>query len=378
LRSRKPIPALDVDTFLRRYWQRAPLLVRGAFPRFADPLSMREVLALAATREAQSRLVRHSRSGNWTLEHGPFSRARLKQLPRRDWTILVQDTNHFSAHTERLLARFDFIPHARVDDLMVSYAVPGGTVGPHLDSYDVFLLQGSGRRRWQISHARDDTFVPGLPLKILRRFVPDEEWVLEPGDMLYLPPHVAHHGVAESECLTWSIGFRAPSNDELVQGFLDHLRDTLEVDGRYRDAGMQAARHSGKLPAAFVAHAERTMESIAWTRKDVRDFAGRFLSEPKAHVFFDPPPRPLTPAAFTRRAAASGLVLDRRSRFFFSGSMFYMNGEAVRAGDGAAALRALADARRIPGPVRAPHAFWQLVHRWYAQGFLHARAEEEE
>src|SRR5215468_8721091 len=206
---------------MRRYWQREPLLVRGAFERFDDPLSPREVLALAGNAEAQSRLVRR-RGARWTLEHGPFTPAKLKQLPRRDWTVLVQDTNHFSREADALLARFDFVPHARIDDVMVSYAMPGGGVGPHVDSYDVFLLQGRGRRRWRISRQRDHAFVPGLPLKILERFEPESEWVLEPGDMLYLPPGVAHDGVAEGPCFTYSIGFLASSHADLHRHFFSY------------------------------------------------------------------------------------------------------------------------------------------------------------
>src|SRR5689334_11053835 len=197
--KRKPPRGLDRAAFMRRYWQREPLVVRAAFPGFADPLAPREVFALAASGDAVSRLVTRAR-GRWRLEHGPIPAARFKQLPRREWTVLVQDANHFSAAAERLLARFDFIPHARIDDVMASYAADGGGVGPHVDSYDVFLVQGLGRRRWRISRQRDHRFVPGLDLKILRRFTPEEEWVLGPGDMLYLPPGVAHEGVALGEC----------------------------------------------------------------------------------------------------------------------------------------------------------------------------------
>src|SRR6185369_4677580 len=200
---------------MRRHWQRRPLLVRGAFAGFRDPLSPREVLALAGSRDAVSRLVRQ-RGSQWHVEHGPIPSSRFRQLPGRGWTVLVQDANHFSAKADRLLGAFDFIPHARIDDVMVSYAAPGGGVGPHVDSYDVFLLQGSGRRRWQISRQKDLAFVPGLDLRILERFEPEREFVLEAGDMLYLPPGVAHCGVAESECLTWSIGFRTPGDDEIV------------------------------------------------------------------------------------------------------------------------------------------------------------------
>ena len=361
---------------MRRHWQRRPLLVRGAFSAFEDPLSPAEVLALAGDEAARSRLVRR-RGARWTLEHGPFSRARLKQLPRRGWTVLVQDTNHFSPRAERLLAEFDFIPHARVDDLMVSYAVPGGGVGPHVDSYDVFLLQGRGRRRWQISRQRDTAFVPGLDLRILARFEPQEEWVLEPGDMLYLPPHVSHHGIAETECLTWSVGFRAPSDAELAGGFLEYLQDGVAAEGQYADPGERPARHAGEIPPRLLEHVARTARSIRWGAAELRDFAGRILSEPRAHVFFDPPARPLPPARFAAAAARRGLVLDLRSRLLFSGSMFYMNGEPARASAAAArVLRRLADERRLAAPLAAPREFWALAHAWYRQGFLHPREEE--
>ncbi len=371
--TRKLPAGLDPPAFMRRHWQREPLLLRGAFPGFADPLGAREVLALAASADVSSRLVRH-RGASWSLEHGPFSPSRFKQLPRRDWTVLIQDANHFSSGADGLLACFDFIPHARIDDVMVSYAAPGGSVGPHVDSYDVFLLQGRGKRRWQISGQKDHSFVPGLDLKILERFAPEAEWLLEPGDMLYLPPGVAHHGVAETECLTWSIGFRAPSDAELTAAFLDFLRDRLAPPGHYADPGAAPARHPGEVPAEVVAHAGRALEAIRWGAGEVREFAGRFLSEPKAHVFFTPPRKPLTRARFAREAARHGVALDPRSRLMFSGTMFFLNGEAVEAPARARAmLQQLADERRLAGPVKAPDEFWDVAHGWYLQGFAHVR-----
>jgi 50S ribosomal protein L16 3-hydroxylase len=373
--TRKQAKMWDVKRFMRAHWQREPLLVRGAFPGFADPLSPREVLALAGDSDASSRLVRrHGRS--WSVEHGPFSIQRFKQLPRRDWTVLVQDTNRFSRKSESLLARFDFVPHVRIDDVMVSYAVPGGGVGPHVDSYDVFLLQGRGRRRWRISRQRDLAFVPGLPLKILERFVPDEEWTLEAGDMLYLPPGVAHDGVAESECLTWSIGFRAPSNADLVAGFLDFLRDRLEPGGHYGDAGASPARHAGAIPPALERHVGQVLRSIRWSARDVKEFTGRILTEPKSQVFFTPPARPLSRPAFVRRATGRGLALDPGSRLAFSGTIFFLNGEESAVPAAArATMRRLADARRLPAPLNAGAAFWDLAHAWYLEGTLHVEGE---
>ncbi|HTS84879.1 MAG TPA: cupin domain-containing protein [Usitatibacter sp.] len=366
----KPRGKFDRAAFMRRYWQREPLLIRQAFPAFADPLSPREVLEAASNDETNSRLVVR-RGRRWSVEHGPIPASRFKQLPRRDWTVLVQDTNHFSRAARELLARFDFIPHARIDDVMVSYAAPGGGVGPHVDSYDVFLLQGRGRRRWRISRQRDLAFVPGLDLKILARFHAEREWVLEPGDMLYLPPGVAHDGIAESECLTWSIGFRAPGDAELVQGFLDFLRDRLSPPGHYRDPGEAPARHPGAIPPRWMAHAARALRAVRWSERDIRIFAGRMLSEPKAHVFFAAPRRPLARAAFERAARREGLALDPRSRLVFSGTMFFLNGEEVHVPAGArGAMRKLADRRGLAAPVVAPRAFWDAAHEWYLRGFV--------
>lgn len=356
---------------MKAHWQREPVLVRGAFPGFEDPLTPSEVMRLASREEASSRLVMRRGGKRWSVEHGPFDAARFKQLPRRDWTVLVQDTNRFSPEAARLLERFDFIPHARIDDVMVSYAAPGGGVGPHVDSYDVFLLQGRGKRRWRISRQRDTSFVAGLPLKILARFEPESEWVLEAGDMLYLPPGVAHDGIAESECLTWSIGFRAPSDAEIVSGFLDFLHERLSPAGHYGDAGARATRHPGEIPAAIEGHFSRALANVRWSRADVREFTGRFLTEPKAQVFFDPPPKPLTRARFALEASRRGVALDPGSRLGFSGTMFFLNGETVRvAGPARAAMRRLADARRIAPPVEAPPAFWDLLHDWYRRGFV--------
>lgn len=374
--TRKHLGTLDAAGFMQRCWQREPLLVRGAFPRFRDPLSPREVLALATSPEAAARLVRR-RAGKWSVEHGPFSAARFKQLPGRDWTVLVQDTNHFSPAAGELLAAFDFIPHARIDDVMVSYAAPGGSVGPHVDSYDVFLLQGRGRRRWRISRQRDLAFVPGLDLRILERFTPESEWVLEAGDMLYLPPGVAHHGVAESECLTWSIGFRAPSDRELVAGFLDYLHERLEPTGQYADPGAAPARHPGEIPAALEEYIARVLDRIRWTPEQAREFAGRYLSEPKASVYFTAPRKPLSRRQFAQRAARQGLALDPRARLLFSGTMFFLNGDSVDAPAPArTALRRLADERRLGAPIRAAAPFWDAAHAWYMQGFVGIEGED--
>ena len=226
--------------FMRTAWHRHARLVRAALPRFTGPFTRASLCALAARDDVESRLV--VREGRrWRVEHGPFARRALAQLPARAWTLLVQGTNLVDARADALMRRFAFVPYARLDDLMVSYAAPGGGVGAHLDSYDVFLLQGFGRRRWRWGVPHDTRLRGGLPLKILARFSPTHEAVLAPGDMLYLPPNVAHDGVALDACTTYSIGFRAPAAWELGAAFLEHLADTLSLDGRYADPGLAPA-----------------------------------------------------------------------------------------------------------------------------------------
>lgn len=227
---------ISAQQFLDEYWQQKPLLIRDAFSGNVAPLTNAEILTLAGYDDAESRLVLWHNNA-WSLDHGPFSAKDFKQLRRAQdarWTVLVQDVQHFSHEAHALLAEFNFLPQARIDDLMVSYAVKGGGVGPHFDSYDVFLLQGHGQRRWQISAQDDLTLQNDLPLKILKHFQPAQEWVLNAGDMLYLPPVYAHNGVAASDdCVTWSIGFRAPSNQEMLEAWLDDARDTLKTGGAF-------------------------------------------------------------------------------------------------------------------------------------------------
>ncbi|MCA1978507.1 MAG: cupin domain-containing protein [Thiobacillus sp.] len=358
--------------FLREYWHKKPLLIRNAIPGFTGLLSPAEMQALARRDDVESRLIQGSGT-RWRLDHGPFRPADFKRLPKTAWTLLVQSVNHHLPAADALLKRFDFIPHARLDDLMVSYAAPGGSVGPHFDSYDVFLLQGEGHRRWQISTQNDLDLLPDAPLRILRRFAPEDEWVLGPGDMLYLPPHVAHFGVAEDDCMTYSIGFRAPTAEELAHAFLMHLQDTLTLDGRYADPDLKLQRHPGEIGRAMLEQVEGMIARIRWGKRDIAEFAGRYLSEPKPNVFFDPPTEPLTAAEFRRQARKHGVALDARSRLLFSGRRFYLNGEAFDAApDTAAALKQLADARALPAPF--PPALLDRFYDWYETGWLEVAA----
>lgn len=359
---------LSPARFLRDVWHKRPLLIRNAVPGFGGLLSAVEMQQLAGREDVESRLVQGS-GERWQLDHGPFRKSDFKRLPKTGWTLLVQSLNHVLPAADDLLARFNFIPHARLDDLMVSYAVPGGSVGPHFDSYDVFLLQGQGHRRWQISTQADLAILDDAPLKILRRFRAEDEWLLGPGDMLYLPPHVAHYGVAEDACMTYSIGFRAPAAEELAHGFLMYLQDTLTLEGRYADPDLRLQRHPGEIGRPMLAQIEDMIARIQWNKRDIAEFAGRYLSEPKPNVFFDAPDAPPGRAAFNRQAGKCGVALNPKSRLLFAGRRFFINGEAFTpAADEIAAWRQLADQRRLAAPL--PASLCPRLYDWYEAGWL--------
>ena len=250
-------------------------------------------------------------------------------MPARNWTLLVQGVNLHSGAADALLRRFSFVPYARLDDLMVSYAVPGGGVGPHFDSYDVFLLQGSGRRRWKYGRQDDLALKPELPLKILERFVPEHDAMLGPGDMLYLPPQYAHDGIAVTECTTCSIGFRAASANDMATAFLDFLRDELDLPGRYADPDLAPTRVPARIGAAMRRQCLRTINAIRWDAATVARFVGCWLSEPKPSVFFDPPARPRSRPAFATDAARHGLHLNPRTQLLYDDRHVFINGAAV-------------------------------------------------
>ncbi|MBM3357774.1 MAG: cupin domain-containing protein [Betaproteobacteria bacterium] len=364
------LAGLPVDEFLRRHWQKRPLLARSALPQYAGLVDRDTLFELAARDDLESRVV--LRGGRrWRVRHGPFSPRELARLPRRGWTLLVQGVNHALPAAQDLLLEFAFIPYARLDDLMVSYAPAGGGVGPHFDSYDVFLLQGQGARRWRTSRQRDLAQVPGAPLRLLRRFRATGEWVLRPGDMLYLPPRCAHDGVALGESVTYSVGFRAPSAQELGSRFLEHLQDHLQLDGMYEDPDLRRLRHPAQLDHRMVRKAERLLRDVRWTGADTARFLGGYLTEPKAHVFFSRPSRTLAPRAFAARAARHGLRLALRTRMLFRGDTIFMNGEAHTVGAPAARLLArLADRRRLPPLALSGGESARLLYEWYRAGYI--------
>lgn len=356
--------------FLRRFWQKRPLLVRAAIPGFCGLLNRRQLFELARRNDCESRLIiRNGRE--WHVEHGPLSARASRDLPSRDWTLLVQGINHFLPAARDLLGHFSFVPLARLDDLMVSYAPPGGGVGPHVDSYDVFLLQGHGRRRWRVGRQSDHVLEENAPLKLLKHFRAEGEADLDPGDMLYLPPGFAHDGIALTDCSTYSIGFRAPGFDELKTQFLAYLDDIIHLEGIYSDPGLRSQRHPGTIDDRMVDQIAKKLAGIRWNRTVVRDFLGTHLTEPKGHVRFESSARPVSLGSF-KRAATHGVRLAPASLMLVHERNAFINGEAFRIPEpdhntfvGLADRRCL---KRSSGPFST--AGYALLYRWYRDGYL--------
>lgn len=366
---------LTAAQFLARHWQKRPLLVRSAIPGFRDPLTPRHLQRLACRPEVESRLV-WRQQGKWRLEHGPLAPARFADMGMKNWTVLVQGLNLQSDKADALLRLFRFLPAARLDDIMASYAAPGGGVGPHVDSYDVFLLQGKGRRRWRISRQADHRLRAGAPLAVLSHFQAEEEWTLEPGDMLYLPPQIAHEGVALDECVTWSIGFRAPAPREIGAALLDRLDQLLHAAAMppiYSDRNPGTTFSPGRIPAGMVGYAGKIAALLKLTDSRIEAALGQALSEPKAGVSFDSPEPAMSGQSFAAAMRARGLRLDRRTQLLYRSGNFYINGEVLAsAGFDGSMLRELSDNRCIPAcpaPAASTHG---LLYRWYLYGWLHA------
>jgi 50S ribosomal protein L16 3-hydroxylase len=274
---------LTARQFMADYWQKKPLLVRQAIPGFESPISPDELAGLALEEEIESRLVIEHGARPWELQRGPFSEETFQALPERDWTLLVQAVDQFVPEVAELLEQFKFLPKWRIDDVMISFAAPGGGVGPHFDNYDVFLLQGHGKRRWQIGQVCDSEspMLQHADLKILAEFVKTEEWVLEPGDMLYLPPLLAHCGTAEDDCMTYSVGFRAPSAAEVLTHFTDFLGQFLPEEERYSDAGAQPTDDPTQIQRDALERLKALLNEHMSDERLLMTWFGQFMTEPR-------------------------------------------------------------------------------------------------
>jgi 50S ribosomal protein L16 3-hydroxylase len=355
---------LSARAFLQRHWQKRPLLVRRALPGFTGVIENSALFALAARDDVESRLVER-RGAGWKVQDGPIARARLPGRRRRDWTLLVNAVDHHAPAAERLLRHFAFIPQSRLDDVMVSYAAPGGGVGPHFDSYDVFLVQGRGRRLWRIARPQAFALAAGAPLKLIEGFRADEEYLVEPGDLLYVPPGWGHEGIALDACMTCSVGMRAPQGNELAAAFLDYLHESGLPASDFRDRGLAPSSHPALLDNRILGHARRQLARIRWSGADVETFVGRHLSTPR-------------PAAVFKRRRRIGnslarctVMLDPRTRMLYRGNKVFVNGECwVPPKAQRRALAALADRRHAAGSALARAGLTQWVRARYLEGAL--------
>lgn len=308
--------------FLSRHWQKSPLLIRGALPDFVSPLEPDDLAGLACEEGIEARLVEEQGPDKaWQVSHGPFDDATFSRLPESGWSLLVQAVDHYVPEVSELLEQFDFLPRWRLDDVMVSYAPPGGSVGAHVDQYDVFLLQAGGQRRWQLggNPGTDAALIAGIDLRILETFTvePGQDWVLEPGDMLYLPPGVAHHGVSQSDdCLTFSIGFRAPSADEIVTAFADYVGEQLGDSQGYGDPDLQPSLRAGEIDDMAVSRVRALLLEAIDRPDQIAQWFGRAMTQPKYLDQLVPNETPTRPADL-RAALEHGttLVHSLGSRF---------------------------------------------------------------
>ena len=356
--------------FMRRYWHKKPLLVRQAIAGFAPALDPAALFRLAGNAAVQSRLVTTSGTGHraaWTLRQGPFARRSLPRLAEPGWTLLVQGVDLLRDEVHAVRDRFRFVPDARLDDVMVSYASDAGGVGPHFDSYDVFLLQTRGRRRWRVGLQKDLSLRDGLPLKILKNFAPDTEYDLEPGDMLYLPPGIAHDGVARGACMTWSIGFRAPDSGELAAELLQRLvMDASDTprQHRYRDPRQRAVGAPAAIPASILGFARASLHRVLGEPYAVERVLGETLTEPKPDAWFEA----------TAAASGGAVVLDHKTRMMYDLRHVFINGESfVASGRDAVLMRALAGDRHLSAAAlrRASRQALGLLSDWQGAGWIH-------
>jgi 50S ribosomal protein L16 3-hydroxylase len=274
-----PLGELSPEEFLRGYWQKKPLLIRQAFPDFVPELDVNDIAGLACDELAEARLITgRFPEHDWRIRYGPFREEELRSLPESAWSLLVQDVEKHYPPLLDFMSAFEFLPRWRMDDLMISVAGPGGSVGPHVDQYDVFLLQAEGSRRWQIAERFDAERLPDCELNVLRAFTAEREWILETGDMLYLPPGVAHHGVALEAGMTWSVGMRAPSAADLLQSMGEWLAATRDEGERFSDPGIPPAGRTGEIDARAISGFRELANSLSRDYEGFPLFLGSFLS----------------------------------------------------------------------------------------------------
>ncbi|HZX80211.1 MAG TPA: cupin domain-containing protein [Lysobacter sp.] len=360
-RRKSPL-GMSPERFLREFWQKKPLLVRNAFPDFVTPIEPEDLAGLACEELALSRIIEHDRATDrYTLRTGPFAEDDFPGMPDHDWTLLVQDVDKWDGDVAAILARFDFLPRWRIDDVMISFAATGGSVGAHVDQYDVFLLQATGHRRWQIDASENPPldFRDDAEIKLLREFTPTHEWVLAPGDMLYLPPGVPHHGVAEDPCLTFSVGMRAPSSAELLGDFVDTLAAGADEALRYNDPDLAPARDPNEIDDEAMRRAIEALNALRMNDQDrLTDWFGRFVTTYRSSGIVAAPHESLD-AAMVEAALSQGAVLHRNPfsraawRRLSRGAALFVAGQSFP--------MPVADAKRLAGATQIDLALYSRL-----------------
>ena len=328
---------ISYEEFLRDYWQKKPLFIKNAIPNFESPIDEHELAGMALEEQVESRLVMEKgpNGENWHLENGPFEESRFSTLPKSHWTLLVQAVDHYVPEVAALMEAFDFIPSWRVDDIMISFAPKEGSVGPHLDYYDVFLLQAQGTRRWQLGGFADDNtpIVEGVPLRILREFDVEEEFVCEPGDLLYLPPQLAHYGVSQTDdCMTWSVGFRAPSADEIVTSLADYIGEKMCEDDRYGDPDLELQSYNSQIGPDAIARVKTLVLEKLNDDETINAWFGRYMTQPKYMDQLIPSEETVSESNLSENLASGAVLnLTEGSRLAFSdtesGFILFADGE---------------------------------------------------
>ena len=340
---------ISFDTFLKKYWQKKPLLIRNAIENFQSPITEKDLFNISQNEETVSRLIEY-KQGLWKMTHGPFKKSDLPKKKNAPWTILVQNINHHFSFANSFLNLFNFIPYARLDDLMVSYATKNGSVGPHFDSYDVFLFQAKGEREWKISDQKEFALDKKSAIKIITNFRSKNSWVLKPGDMLYLPPNIGHWGISQSDdCLTYSIGFRAPSTFEIQSKFLDFIQDSLNTNKNYlyKDPNLNLQKDPAEINANMIKKIQQTVNQLRWNKNLINTFIGQLLTEPVETAIFQRP-KPISLKIFKKNLSKKILELNPKTRMLFIKNNFYINGELIEVDKKYAAyLRQLANNKKI-------------------------------
>jgi 50S ribosomal protein L16 3-hydroxylase len=361
---------------MKKHWQKKPLLIRQAIPGMKALIDRTALLEMVESEEVESRLISR-KGGQWQLKKGPMTRRTLPSLKKPDWTVLIQGVDLHNDAVHDLLQQFRFVPDARLDDLMISFATEGGGVGPHFDSYDVFLLQAQGQRKWRIGQQKKFELQEGVPLKILKDFKPEAEFVLNPGDMLYLPPGYAHDGIAVGECMTYSIGFKAPRQAELASELLMGLSEEMAEDvgsvkdDLYQDTDQMAVMHDAEIPVAMQKFASDAVSKALKNPSLLNCLLGETLTEPKPNVWFDNPDQD----QLDTLNWPSGVKLDRRTKMLFDRHHIFINGESFKAaGADAKVLKKLANEKLLDKAwsSKLSPAAAELMRAWWEEGWWHA------